>query len=109
MTTDAPTRPLRPCDIQCGETFVTVQACDREYANIGIFRGERSTFYHVDVPSLRRQWRPASFSPTDLGPNDFDAVMTANRDAVLALIDRLNGGQMTLDLDAAQPAQEVQP
>ena len=103
------TRPLRPCDIQCGETFVTVQACDTTCANIGIFRGERSTYYHVDLPCLRRQWRPASFSPTDLGPNDFDAVMTAHRGDVLALIDRLNGGQMTLDMDKAQTAPEVQP
>ena len=93
------TRPLRPCDIQCGETFVTVQACDREYANIGIFRGERSTYYRVDLPSLKRQWRPASFSPTDLGPTAFDAVMTEHRDDILALIARLNGGQMTLAMD----------
>jgi len=92
-------RPLRPCDIQCGETFVTVQACDTTNANIGIFRGDVSTFYHVDLPSLKRQWRPASFSYTDLGPDVFDAVMTDYRADVLALIARLNGGQMTLTLE----------
>ena len=103
------TRPLRPCDIQCDETRITVQSCDHEYANIGIFRGARSTYYHVDLPSLKRQWRPVSFSPTDLGGAAFDAVMADHRADVLALIDRLNGGQMTLDLDAAQPTPKVTP
>ena len=93
------TRPLRPCDIQCGETVVTVQSCDHEYANTAIVRGERSTYYHVDLPSLKRQWRPASFSYDDLGPDAFDGVMTDYRADILALIDRLNGGQMRLGLD----------
>ena len=93
------TRPQRPSDLQCGDALVTVQACDHEYANIGIFRGDRSTYYHVDLPSLKRHWRPASFSPTDLGPDVFDAVMADYRADVLALIARLNGGQMTLALE----------
>ena len=92
-------RPLRQCDIQCDETRITVQCCDHEYANIGVFRGDRSTYYHVDLPSLRRQWRPASFSYSDLGPDVFDTVMAEYRADVLALISRLNGGQMTLALD----------
>ena len=98
-------RPLRPCDLQCGETVVTVQCCDTTYANVGVFRGHASTYYHVDLPSLRRQWRPASFSYSDLGPTVFDAVMADHRADVLALIARLNGeGQLRLDFDAAQPA-----
>lgn len=99
MTT---TRQLQRHEIQAGDVILTVQACDETYANIGIFRDQRSTYYHVDLPSLDRQWRPASFSPTDLGPVAFDAVMADHRDAVLALIDRLNAidhPQMALPLD----------
>jgi hypothetical protein len=91
--------PLRRSDIWCGDDVVTVQACDHEYANIGVFRGDSSTYYHVDLPSLKRQWRPASFSYTDLGPDVFDAVMAEYRADVLALIARLNGGQMALALE----------
>lgn len=92
--------PLRPCEIWCGDDILTVQACDHEYANIGVFRGDHSTYYHVDLPSLERQWRPASFSYTDLGPVVFDGVMAEYRADILALIARLNGGQIRLDLDA---------
>ena len=92
-------RPLNRCEIWCGDTLLTVQACDHKYANIGIFRGDRSTYYHVDLPSLKRQWQPASFSYSDLGPAVFDTVMTEYRADVLALIARLNGGQMTLALE----------
>ena len=93
-------RPIRKNDIWCGETILTVQGCDDDEANIGMFLGNQSAYYHVDLPSLKRQWKPASFSWDALPAPDFDAVLAEYRDDILALIARLNGGQMTLGLEA---------
>ena len=80
----------RPNHIQCGDTTLIVQGCDDNEANIGMFRG-RSAYYHVDLPSLKRKWKPVSFSWDELPAADFDAVLAEYRDDILALIARLNG------------------
>lgn len=82
--------PLHRSEIWCGNVLLTVQSCDHEYANIGIFRGERCTYHHVDVPSLNRQWKLKSFYWDELTAAEFDLVLAEYRDEVLALIYQLN-------------------
>lgn len=68
--------------------FLVVQSCDSDWANIGMFSGGKCAYYHVDVPSLVRQWRETK--PGELSANYFDVVLQANGISVLNLIDALN-------------------
>lgn len=70
--------------------FITVQSCDEEEANIGIFSEGRSTYFHVNLPALDRQWRRTIEDPRELPPAEFDAILSRHRDTILAMIARLN-------------------
>lgn len=73
-----------------GEGYILVQSCDTEEANIGISSDGRSTYFHVNLPNLDRQWRRIIGDPRELPPAEFDATLNQHRDAVLAMIARLN-------------------
>lgn len=86
---------MRHCDIQCGDIWLTVQSCDADEANVGMFFGRQSTYYKLDLPGLTRQWRPRSFSPDELSSAQFDAVLIQYRADIMALIGRLNAQEVT--------------
>lgn len=71
-------------------SIIIVQSCDVDWANTGVFLGKGPVRYrHVSVPSLEpNQHEPPK--PGAMSDETFGAILVENREAVLALIDRLN-------------------
>ena len=86
-------------EIETPQGNVCIQACNTEYANIGIRPSGWITthYYRYDLPDLVIDgWKESYgtqrvvFAPWDLQPREHNVIVQANKDNILALIDFLN-------------------
>lgn len=84
-------RNLRDCDLPIPQGYITVQSCNQERANVGVFiqnerppHGYTSAYHVLSVPTLEREW--SEIKPYDLRPEEYDRLIEANRTALLDLI-----------------------
>jgi len=66
---------------------IVIQSCDEELANIGIFHNERSTYHHVSIPALVREWNLVKYS--ELQPVEYDRILQENKKKVLETVEKL--------------------
>ena len=79
------------CVIQVAGAEIVVPSCDDHSANIGVFETKwrgRNAYHYVSLPDFTRDYKP--IYPFDLRPEEFDRILTENRQAVLAVSAQLN-------------------
>jgi hypothetical protein len=66
---------------------IVIQSCDEELAHIGIFYNKRSTYHHVSIPALVREWKLFKYS--ELQPVEYDRILQENKTRVLETVEKL--------------------
>ena len=66
---------------------IVIQSCDEELANIGVSCNGRSTYHHVSIPALVREWKMVKY--TELQPIEYDRILQENKTQVLETVEKL--------------------
>jgi hypothetical protein len=66
---------------------IVIQSCDEELANIGIFYNGLSSYHHVSIPALVREWNLFKYS--ELQPVEYDRILQDNKTLVIETIEQL--------------------
>ena len=67
---------------------IVVQSCESDWANIGVFYGDKCAYHHVYIPSLVVKHREVK--PFKLDTDTFDRVLQENKEELLAMVERLS-------------------
>jgi len=66
---------------------IVIQSCDDELANIGVFYNGLSSYHHVSIPALVREWN--LFKYNELRPAEYDRILQENKTRALETVEIL--------------------
>lgn len=82
---------MKPNQISFDGGMIVIQSCDKDVANIGVFQDKyqgKSAYHHVSIPELVREFSLCNY--TELTFEEYDRILSENKEAVLEAIHKLN-------------------